>query len=214
MPSRLDLPAVEHALHALQRQLLQPNGHEPLSEEIVTNLIEGYRRVDWLVAHGQQPFQRGGSREWLNLNSIVLCGRPLERAQEWAEHLRATEEHFYDDESGGIRNVMEWYSRERQRSPLQIAAGTLLHIGSAPQLFLEGNHRTAPLIASWTLLLAGRPPLLISSAHAVRYFALMERVRRIERRSSWSLIRRLRLMRRLRCLVRAATNPKLLVAQG
>ena len=54
----------------------------------------------------------------------------------------------------------------------KLAAETYLSILSESQLFIEGNHRTGSLIASWINLYAGYPPIVLSVENAVDYSAL------------------------------------------
>jgi hypothetical protein len=54
-----------------------------------------------------------------------------------------------------------------------------------PQLFIEGNHRTGSLIASWINLWAGYPPFVLSEDNAVDYFAPSAAIKQFANKSTW-----------------------------
>ena len=45
-----------------------------------------------------------------------------------------------------------------------------VRILSRPQLFIEGNQRTAALVMSYVVLRAGQPPFVLSARNAPDYF--------------------------------------------
>ena len=98
---RLDLPAVEHALREVQsrfaelsRRFTEPR--DPLTEEVLENVLEGYALIDDYVARGIDLFELQNLNLMLELNATVLCGRNEARRQEFAQHLAATEAHFFN----------------------------------------------------------------------------------------------------------------------
>ena len=172
---RFNLPAIEAALRGLQREFPRINPvladrREPLGEDVLQNLLAGYAFVDEKLAEGIDLFAMGNLKHWLELNFLVLCGRDPARRQEYAEHLRATEERFYDQHEGGIRDVVEWYDRHRHRTVWKRAAGVYIRVISEPQLFLEGNHRTGTLMMSYVLGREGMPPLIVTPDYAQDFF--------------------------------------------
>ncbi|MBK8212007.1 MAG: hypothetical protein IPK78_20790 [Rhodospirillales bacterium] len=173
--ARLDLDAIEAALRGVQRQFSTINTllncrRDSLDDKVVANMMAGYRYVDEALASGADLLAMGNLKHLLELNARVLCGtEPRDRADH-AEHLRATEERFYDDQSGGIRDIVEWYRLHRDESVWKRAAGVYVRVLSEPQLYIEGNHRTGALIMSWILASGGRPPFVLTVDNAKEYF--------------------------------------------
>jgi hypothetical protein len=65
------------------------------------------------------------------------------------------------------------------------AAETHVSVFGYPQLFIEDNHRTGSLIASWINLDAGFPPFVLSVDNAIAYFAPSAGVKRFADKSTW-----------------------------
>ncbi len=171
----LDLAAIETALRAVQRRFPEINRHlqsprDRLDDVVIENILTGYAYADSAIAAGSDFFAMGGVRHLLELNARVLCGTDPLRRQECKTHLQMTEEHFYDDAQGGIRDILEWYQLHRDESPWRRAAGVYVRVLSQPQLFIEGNHRTGALIMSYLLAREGRPPFVLTVDNAKAYF--------------------------------------------
>jgi hypothetical protein len=170
---RIDLDRVECCLRELQRAFPRINAtvasrRDSLSDEVVANLLLGYGYVNRMLE--VDPFRRGQHSHLLELNTIVLCGTSPEERRRFHRHIEATEAHFYEVVGGGIREIMEWYDRNRSDDPCRQAAGVYVHALSEPQLFIEGNHRTGSLIISFMLVRAGKPPFVVSPDNAKGYF--------------------------------------------
>ena len=132
-------------------------------------MMTGYRFVDWLLAERVDLFAMGNSKLSLELNALVLCGRDEGERARATPHLTATERRFYDQEGGGIRDVVEWHNLHRADSAWRRAAGVYIHILSEPQLFIEGNQRTGALVMSYILAREGRPPFVLTAENAKAY---------------------------------------------
>lgn len=174
-PHRLNLPAIEHTLRIVRQRFdvinraLQTR-RDPMDDRVVRNIMDGYAYVDRAIAGKIDFLAPGNARHLLELNALVLCGAdPAERANH-AGHLSATEERFYDDMLGGIRDIVEWYALHREESVWRRAAGTYVRILSEPQLFIEGNHRTGALVMSYLLARESKPPFVLTVDNAKGYF--------------------------------------------
>jgi len=171
----MDVRAVEAALRGVQRDFADINGQlntprDPLSDEVVENMAAGYVRVDELVGAGVDVFAIGNAKHLLELNNLVLCGASPARREEYAEHIEATAQRFYEERAGGIGDLTDWYSLQPPESVWQRAAGLYVRILSRPQLFIEGNHRTGVLVMSYILLRGGQPPFVLSADNAAAFF--------------------------------------------
>lgn len=192
---RLDLAAIGAALRDVQATFPAINARlemkrEAMSDRVVDFMIEGYAQVDRLLADRVDAFAMGHLSALLELNHRVLCGAGPEARRQHHRHLEATAAAFYDDERGGIRDVREWYERNRQSSVWRRAAGVYVRILTEPQLFIEGNHRTGALIMSYLLAREGRPPFVLTVENAAAYFkpsTLMRRTRKSAPTSIWRI---------------------------
>lgn len=126
----------------------------------------------------------GGSRLLVELNHCVLCGKDPVRRAAFASHLAETEKRFYDDRLAGADSFFAWAGRALGAGPLTAAAAVYVRIVSAPQLFVEGNQRTATLAASFILVRGGLPPLVATPDTAAVFSRLSARARAI-RRDGW-----------------------------
>jgi hypothetical protein len=172
---RLDLPAIEGALRDVQHRFAELSRYfteprDPFTDEVLQNVLDGYALIDEYVAQGVDLFDLQQVNLMLEINATVLCGRDPAVRLEAAEHLAATEKHFFNNTEGGIKDLFNWYSAHRGESVWKRAAGVYVRILSRPQLFIEGNNRTGSLIVSYLLMCAGRPPFVLSLANAEGYF--------------------------------------------
>ncbi|MGO9238785.1 MAG: hypothetical protein ACLP4V_33540 [Methylocella sp.] len=171
----INLPAIEHALRHLQRAFPQINKdlfdrRDPLDDEVIINMLEGYAAVDCLICDGVDIFAMGHLHYWLELNTIVLCGRDASVRQRHHRLVEVTASRFYEQPDGGIRDIMDWYAANRGKSVWRRAAGVYIRILSEPQLFIEGNHRAGALIMSYLLAREGRAPFVLTDKNAREFF--------------------------------------------
>ncbi|MFJ2536048.1 MULTISPECIES: hypothetical protein [unclassified Pseudomonas] len=172
---RLDLSAIERALREVQGRFCELSRHfteqrDPLTDEVLHNVLEGYALIDSYVASGVDLFDLQQLNLMLEINATVLCGTDPVRRQEYAQHLAATEEHFFNNVEGGIKDLFNWYCAYRSESVWKRAAGVYVRILSKPQLFIEGNNRTGSLLVSYLLMRAGLPPFVLTLENAEGYF--------------------------------------------
>ncbi len=172
---RFNLDAIAGTLRALQRAYPRVNPalkdrRDPLDDDVIHNMLAGYAMVDGLVADGVDLFGHGQLKSWLDINALVLCGDDAIHPERVADHLQATEERFYDDANGGIRDIMEWNERARHQSVWKRAAGVYIRMVSEPQLFPDGNHRSGVLVMSYMLAREGHPPVVLTPENATPFF--------------------------------------------
>jgi hypothetical protein len=169
--ARFNLVEIVRSLEQTQLQFKSINKslnirRGPLTSEAVANMAAGYGFVDQLLAQGTDLFAMGNSSLLLEINTLVLCGPdPLERAN-FKLHIERTRQQFYDDRQGGIGSLMEWYEFHANDNLWRRAAGIYIQITSQPQLFIEGNHRSAILMVSFMLGRAGYPPFVLTPDNA------------------------------------------------
>ena len=160
----------------------------PSLEDAERRLLHGYAVVDHLLANRKDLFAYGASHTLLELNHVVLCGTTPSRRAEFAAHIAATERRFYDDHACGADPFYEWVDENRGRRPLVFAAGIYRRIVCAPQLFIEGNQRTATLVASYVLGRGGLPPLVWTRETFAVFASLSAQLKATDRRNFLSAV--------------------------
>ena len=170
----LDLEAIEATLRDLQSHFgeinkLLKSRRDAIDDGLIANMMTGYELVDSLVTRQLDLFAMGNLKLFLEMNAVVLCGRDEQGRRQAASHLAATEQRFYEQEDGGIRDIVEWHILHRAKSPWERAAGVYVRMLSEPELFIEGNHRTGALVMSYILAREGRPPFVLTTANARAY---------------------------------------------
>ena len=200
---RLDLPTIADSLCEVQNHWaiidveLASHGigrKDPFTETLRQNMLSAYAYLDELVARGIEPFSSKGITRMLTLNNRVHYGTNKGLMAEFKSAISANAEKFHT----GIGAIAKWYRRHAERGdhPYKLAAETYVSILGQPQLFIEGNHRTGSLIASWINLRAGYPPFVLSVANAEAYFAPSAEIKLFGDRSTWRGRRRLPKYRR------------------
>ena len=183
---------------------------DALDDRIVENMLAGYAYVDEVVAGDVDVLALGNLKHLLELNTLVLCGTSEPRRQAHAGHLAATERRFYEEREAGVQDVVEWYELHADDSPWLRAVGLYIRMLSAPQLFIEGNHRTGALVMSWVLLRDGLPPFVLTAENAADYFRASALARQVPKHGLWASIRAIRLRRHGAALLRQGAYPRFL----
>ena len=83
---------------------------------------------------------------------------------------------------------------------------------SKPQLFVEGNHRTAVLVMSYVLVRAGFSPFVLSPVNARAYFEASTALRNTHKNGPVALFRLPGVRRRLAALLRDHDDARYLLA--
>jgi hypothetical protein len=196
----LDLDAIAASLRDLQTHFspineLLRSSRDSLEDGVVENMIAGYGFVDSLLAQGINLLAMGNLKFFLELNALVLFGRDAGARGGAALQIAATERRFYEQEGGGIREVVEWHNLHRAHSPWRCAAGVYISLLSEPQLFIEGNHRTGALVMSYILAREGFPPFVMTTENARAFLDPSTLVTETRKRSLAALFRLPKIMR-------------------
>lgn len=218
--TRLDLSAIEASLREVQGQFDRINAtletpRDPLGDAVLSNLLAGYAYLDSLLASDLDPLARGGSKHLLRLNFLVLNGACDPADGECAKQIRETERRFYDDSNaGGVRALMNYLADHKGDGVWRRAAGTYIQVLSAPQLFVEGNHRTGALIMSSVLCREGKPPFVLTVRNAKAYFDPSSLVKGCRKRSLRALVAIPKLRKRLAKLLAEEADCAFLAPAG
>jgi hypothetical protein len=185
---------------------------EPMTPETLANVFEGFRFIDTLLASRTEIFRYGRSGVLLELNHIVLCGTDPERRAQYARHLAETERAFYEEREG-IGAFHDWFQRHAAQPPRALAAGVFAYLLSAPQLFIEGNSRTAALLAGYLLARGGLPPLVVTPRWLGRYREAVGRCSAIRREAFAGGLAVTRAAHQVEAFLAESADPRFLAGQ-
>lgn len=192
-PVRLNLPRIDHSLravelhwHDIDDELAQRGiGRKdtPVDATLRGRMLSASVELNRLVAEGIAPFSERSLADMLLLNHRVHYGTDVALMAEYARAIEATHEKFWRQ----IVPIAAWYRRHARRGdhPFKLAAEVYVAVLGRPQLFIEGNHRTGALVASWINLAHGHPPFVLSVDNAVAYFAPSAEIKSFADRSTW-----------------------------
>lgn len=182
----LDIDAIRSNLIDVQQHFSQINDQLSVkrsvpSDEAIENLVAGYSRIDSYLSENIDPFQIGNSYKLLELDQIVLFHSSQIREHELNAQFQATEEQFYEADNGGIGGLMKWLKMNANCSVWKKVAGVFCYIIAQPQLFIEGNHRVATLVASYLLVKEGFAPLVLTLENAHLFFEISEQIKQLNK---------------------------------
>ena len=209
--TRLNLKAIQETLSGFEASKVKAGKHVNTR---LMHLVEAYALLDEIVAGGRNLLSHGSSRAVLELNHTVLYGNDAQYKKRYRRALEASECRFYNgDESasvhgvtGGIAALMQWCETHKKLDCYERAAGIIIRTLASPQLFMEGNHRTSVLLASFELLRADKPPLVFSAKHAPYLLNSMRPIARLSRGSLSCWIQERRLRGKLGQIIKHAAN--------
>jgi hypothetical protein len=210
-PCPLNFRAIEASLRLVQARFAAINAkladpREDPDDRVISNLMAGYRLVERYVAGGVDLFDIAQVGGLLEINNTILCAADPALREEFAGHIAATQQRFYDQEEGGIGDLVEWYKGHRAESSWKRAAGVFVRALSKPQLFIEGNHRSGALIMSYILMRDGYPPFVLSPGNAVAFFNPSTVIRNTRKKSIAMLYRIPKIRRRYAEFLEAQSN--------
>ncbi|MCW3983821.1 MAG: hypothetical protein NWE96_07475 [Candidatus Bathyarchaeota archaeon] len=189
---RFNLDNVEKALLDVERNWTKINDqleYEKLGKRdsfdsvIRGRMMDAYRHLDNLLGKGVEPFSTKGLSEIPELNNIVHYGFDIELRLEFNTAIQANLEKYAQN----IVPIEKWYKKHMKGEPHPLKAASQVYVAALgfPQLFIEGNHRTANLIANWISMYYGHPPFVLSPEKAIAYFRPSKEIKRFVDKSTW-----------------------------
>lgn len=156
----------------------------PFTTDIMDHMLLAWEYLDhFMKKKPHSLFSNKGGPDLLEINHLVHYGLDWELRHEYRKALEATTEKF----STQIVPIRKYYKKHRETgtSPSKIAAEIYISILGMPQLFVEGNHRSGSVIASWINLVHGLPPFVLDVDNAIAYFSPAQEIKKFNKRSVW-----------------------------
>jgi hypothetical protein len=197
----INLEMVAASLYELQIEFPKINKRlldrrDELEDAVIANILDGYAYCNTVIENRLDLFAMGNLSHFLEMNARVLCGVSAEARSLNTGLISGTERRFYEQKNGGIRDIVEWYERNRGESVWRRAAGVYIRVLSEPQLFIEGNHRTGALMMSYILTREGYPPFVLTSENARAYFDPSTLIKKTHKGSIGMLVKMPRMKKR------------------
>ncbi len=191
---RLNLVKVEETLltvkknwklidEELDRKKIGRKDH-PFDKTLMDRMMSAYSYMDHLLRKEHNIFQMQHLEEMLELNHRVHYGEDSRLRMEYHRAMQAAKDKFYN----GVPVLQKWHRKHLQKKgddPRKVASEIYVGIIGQPQLFVEGNHRTGSLIASWIDMRGGYPPFVLSPENAINYFAPSQRIKSFKPLTNW-----------------------------
>jgi len=190
---RLNLVKVEESLLSVKKDWkkiddeLEHRGigrkDHPFDDAIMFRMLNAYSYLDFLLQKEYNIFQLKNLSMMLELNHRVHYGEDYKMRFEYNRAMQAASDKFYE----GVPIIQKWYEKhlKRREDPRKVASEIYVGIVGRPQLFVEGNHRTGSLIASWIDMRDGQPPFVLSPENAIDYFEPSHKIKHFKPLSNW-----------------------------
>ena len=142
----------------------------PFTELIRLRMMFAYEYLDYLLSIQEEPFANDEVERMLFINQRVLYGMDLKLIRERKGAIELNAERYYQQR----KPLANWYNNHKRyakrRNNLKLPGQVYVSTLREPQLFLEGNHRSGSIIASWVSIYHGEAPFILSPENAVAYF--------------------------------------------
>lgn len=162
----------------------------PFDKVLMENLLLAWDYIDFFIRKKDYSLlSRRGGPDMLEINNRVHYGVNDELRQEYHKAISATADKF----SMQIKPMRNYYKKKRknQASIYKIAAEIYISILGQPQLYIEGNHRSGSIVASWINLAHGKPPFVLTAENAVSFFRPAQQIKQFDKSSRWQSLTKL-----------------------
>lgn len=156
----------------------------PFDQLLMDNMLSAWDYIDFFIRKKNYSLlSNEAGPDMLEINHRVHYGLDYDLRDEYQKAISATTEKF----SKQIKPMRRYYKskRKKQTSIYKIAAEIYVAILGQPQLFIEGNHRSGSIIASWINLAHGKPPFVLSVENAIAFFKPAQEIKKFNKRSRW-----------------------------
>ena len=156
---------------------------DPFNADVRTKMMTAYKSLDNLLRKGVEPFSSEGIDQMCELNNLVHYGLDPQLRLEYLSAIDANCKKYCKN----IDPIINWYEKHMKKEPhpLKVAAEVYVAILGHPQLFIEGNHRTGSIIASWISMYYDHPPFILSPENAIAYFKPSSEIKLKADKCSW-----------------------------
>ena len=163
---------------------------QPFDKPLMENMLLAWDFIDYCIKKNDYGLLsiRGGP-DMLEVNHRVHYGVNDSLRYEFRKAIDATTEKF----SRQVVPIRSYYKRKMKHgaSTYHIAAEIFIAIVGMPQLYIEGNHRSGSIIASWVNLVNEKPPFVLTVENALAFFEPAQKIKNFDKKSLWRSMTRL-----------------------
>ena len=162
----------------------------PFDQKLMENMLVAWEYLDYFIKNKDYSLLSiEGGPDMLEINHRVHYGLDYRQRDEYKKALDATTEKF----SKHIGPIRKYYKKniKSKTSVNQIASGVYVAILGQPQLYIEGNHRSGSIVASWVNLVHNKPPFILSTDNAIAFFKPAQEIKKFNKRSMWRSLTKL-----------------------
>lgn len=156
----------------------------PFDKGLMENMLIAWDYIDFIIRKRDYSLlsDRGGP-DMLEVNHRVHYGINQTLRAEYIKAIEATTEKF----SRQVVPMRDYYRKKMKNntSAYKVAAEIYIAILGMPQLYIEGNHRSGSLVASWINLVHKKPPFVLTIDNAAAFFKPAQEIKKFNKRSIW-----------------------------
>lgn len=156
----------------------------PFDRRLVENMLCAWDYLDYFIRKKDYSLlSKKGGPDMLEINNLVHYGTDNDLRLEYQKALSATTEKF----TRQVKPIRNYYKRKTKQkvSIGGVAAEIYIAILGQPQLYIEGNHRSGSIIASWIHLVHDRPPFVLTRDNAIAFFQPAQEIKKFDKSSRW-----------------------------
>jgi hypothetical protein len=157
---------------------------QPFDKALMENMLLAWDYIDYLIKKNDYSLlSNEGGPAMLEVNHRVHYGVNHPLRHEYKKAIDATTEKF----SRQVVPIRKYYRKKTKQgaSAYRIAAEIFIAIVGMPQLYIEGNHRSGSIIASWVNLVNEKPPFVLTVDNAVAFFRPAQEIKKFNKKSLW-----------------------------
>jgi hypothetical protein len=163
---------------------------QPFDKSLMENMLLAWDYIDYFIKKKDYSLLSiEGGPDMLEVNHLVHYGKNNSLRYEYKKAIEATTEKF----SKQIVPIRDYYRKKKKKdtSTYHLAAEIFIAIVGMPQLYIEGNHRSGSIIASWINLVNEKPPFVLTVENAVSFFKPALEIKNFNKKSLWRSITKL-----------------------
>lgn len=162
----------------------------PFNRLLMDNLLSAWDFIDYFIKKkGYGLLSQKGGPDMLEINNRVHYGENHVLRDEYIKAIEATSEKF----SAQIPYIRKYYKKHMKGEPSvnRVASEVYISILGQPQLYIEGNHRSGSIVASWINMAHDKPPFVLTVENALTFFKPAQAIKNFNKRSMWRSITKL-----------------------
>ncbi len=162
----------------------------PFDRRLMDNMLDAWEYLDYFIKNKDYSLlSKEGGPDMLEINHRVHYGLDYILREEYIKALDATTEKF----SRQVVPIRKYYKRniKYKTSVDEIASQIYVAILGQPQLYIEGNHRSGSIVASWISLAHRKPPFVLTVDNAIAFFKPAQEIKKFNKQSMWRSLTKL-----------------------